>query len=399
MSREAIEERGVFGYTENLNDQYVEKNKFAMNFRLKVIKRDFVESHLRGITIILFSVGSMFVLIKPAIDGVITIGMFIALMEAVFGLSNKLSWGIHGLIKNISEKQEFLKDLTEFMRLEEHEDATSLPDKKIMFKTLEFKNVSFKYPGTEKLILNDVSFKIEFGKHYSFVGVNGAGKTTIIKLITGLYTNYTGEIYVDGRSLRDLTQSEIKGLSSVVYQDFAKYYITLYDNLIIADLDENNAVEDLSKRTKAQKAIELVGLSDAVAKLKGGIDTPLGKIVENGIDLSGGEWQRLAFARSVMSTAPLKILDEPTAALDPLSESRVYRNFEQISRGMTTIFISHRLGSTKLADVIYVLSNGKIAESGSHSKLMSLKGIYWEMFNSQAEWYRSEDEKEDPINE
>jgi ATP-binding cassette subfamily B protein len=185
-----------------------------------------------------------------------------------------------------------------------------------------------------------------------------------------------------------LTQAEIKGLSAVVYQDFAKYYMSLYDNLAIADIDNPD------NHAQAVKAIELVGLSDVVTKLKNGMDMSLGKIVKDGVDISGGEWQRVAMARIVMSDAPLKILDEPTAALDPISESSVYHNFKQISKGKTTIFISHRLGSTKLADIIYVLANGKIIESGCHSALMADNGLYYDMFNSQAEWYRSVDEKE-----
>jgi ATP-binding cassette subfamily B protein len=273
------------------------------------------------------------------------------------------------------------------MKLDEYEDAAAKPEKNMSFNVIEFKNVSFTYPETEKIILDKISFTIENGRHYSFVGVNGAGKTTITKLITGLYNNFEGEIIIDGRSIRDLTQAEIKGLSSVVYQDFAKYYISLYDNIAIADI--NNP----ENRKNVENAVELTGLSEAAAKLKDGLDTPLGKILENGADISGGEWQRVAMARSVLSPAPLKILDEPTAALDPIGESMVYRNFERISKGMTTIFISHRLGSTKLADIIYVLADGKIIESGSHSALMTEKGVYCEMFNSQAEWYKNEEEQ------
>jgi ATP-binding cassette subfamily B protein len=311
--------------------------------------------------------------------------MFIALMVAVFRLTNRLSWGVNWIVFEISRNREYLKDLTEFMKLDEYGDAAAKPEKNMSFNVIEFKNVSFTYPETEKIILDKISFTIENGRHYSFVGVNGAGKTTITKLITGLYNNFEGEIIIDGRSIRDLTQAEIKGLSSVVYQDFAKYYISLYDNVAIADLDNP------TNRKDVENAVELTGLSDTVAKLKDGLDTPLGKILENGVDISGGEWQRVAMARSVLSPAPLKILDEPTAALDPIGESMVYRNFERISKGMTTIFISHRLGSTKLADIIYVLSDGKIIESGSHSALMAEKGVYCEMFNSQAEWYKNED--------
>ena len=390
-SREAVEERSIYGYSDNLNAQYSEKFEYARKFRLKVSRWNFIKSKSGGIVTTVYSVGAMLALLSPVVEGKMTIGMFIALMGAVFGLSNRLSWGVNWLVEDLSRKREYLKDLTEFMALEEHDGATEKPAKNMAFDLIEFKNVSFKYPGTEKTILDGVSFSIESGKHYSFVGVNGAGKTTITKLLTGLYDNFEGEILVDGRSIRELTQAQIKGLSSVVYQDFAKYSISLYENIAIADLDNPK------NREKAEEAIELVGLSETVAKLKGGIDAPLGKVMENGVDLSGGEWQRTAMARSVMSSAPLKILDEPTAALDPIGESMVYRNFERISKGMTTIFISHRLGSTKLADIIYVLSDGKIKESGPHSELMAKNGIYCEMWASQAAWYSADeyDKKEE----
>ncbi len=385
-NRDAVEERNVYNTTEHLNEQYAEMYEYARKFRLRVSLRNIIKSKIGGLITALYSVGAMLALLPPVTNGDIAIGTFIALMGAMFGLANRLAWGVNSLVEDLSRKREYLKDLTEFVALEEDKGATSLPNKNMSFKTIEFKNVSFKYPGTDQLILDGVSFIIENGKHYSFVGVNGAGKTTITKLLTGLYTNYEGEILVDGRPLRDFTQAEIKGLSSVVYQDFARYYITLYDNIAIADLD------NIDKWKEVEEAIKLVGLSETASKLKDGLDTPLGKILENGADISGGEWQRVAMARCVLSPAPLKILDEPTAALDPIRESVVYRNFEQISSGKTTIFISHRLGSTKLADTIYVLSEGKIVESGSHSVLMAYNGLYCEMFNSQAEWYRNEKE-------
>ena len=369
-SREAIEERNIYGYSDNLNHQYLDKYEYARKFRLKVRGWNLIKSKTGGMVTTVYSVGAMFALVPSVIGGSMTIGMFIALMGAVLGLASRLSWGVNGIIQDLSHKREYLKELTEFMMLDEHADATAKPEKSMTFNVIEFRNVRFTYPDTEKIILDGVSFTIENGKHYSFVGVNSAGKTTITKLITGLYDNFEGDILIDGRSIRDLSQSEVKGLSSVVYQDFAKFYITLYDNIAVADLDNPG------NRRDVENAVELVGLSEAVTKLKNGLDTPLGKIIEDGVDISGGEWQRTAMARSVLSPAPLKILDEPTASLDPIGESMVYRNFERISRGMTTIFISHRLGSTKLADTIYVLSDGKIIESGSHSVLMAKKGVY-----------------------
>jgi ABC-type multidrug transport system fused ATPase/permease subunit len=381
-SREAVFERSIYGYTGKLNGQYMENFDNAKKIRLKVEAKNFIRSKMSGLIASVYCVIVMFALLIPVTGGDMDLGMFIGLMNGVFGLTmtNMISWSVVGIIGGVTSKREYLKDLTQFMRLEEQKGATGIPFSNMAFNTIEFKNVSFSYPGTNKLILDNISFTIENGKRYSLVGKNGAGKSTIIKLLTGLYTNYEGEILVDGRLLSDFSQPEIKGLSSVVYQDFAKYYISLYDNIAIAG-------------EEVEAAIELAGLSDAAGKLKDGVHTPLGKIQENGADLSGGEWQRVAMARSVVNCAPLKILDEPTAALDPVSESELYNNFGRISKGHTTIFISHRLGSTKLADIIFVLSGGKIIESGPHSKLMEINGgVYAEMFDSQAEWYKMDGE-------
>ncbi|HPV01732.1 MAG TPA: ABC transporter ATP-binding protein [Clostridiales bacterium] len=384
-SREAVEERSVYGYSDRLNGQFAEKYEYARKFRLKVSAKNFVKQKMGGIITTMLSTVVMFAMLPPVIQGKIDIGMFIGMMGGVFSLSGKLSWGVNWIIEDLARKKEYLRDLTEFMKLDEHEDANALPDRSVDFRKIEFRNVSFRYPGTEKLILDNISFVIESGKHYAFVGVNGAGKTTVTKLITGLYSNYEGEILVDGRPLRSMSQAEIKGLSSVVYQDFAKYYISMCDNIALGCLNQEYDRADI------ENAAELAGLSDTIARLPDGLDTPLGKIQEKGLDISGGEWQRVAMARSIVSSAPLRILDEPTASLDPVSESMVYRKFEQISKGKTTIFISHRLGSTRLADVIYVIADGRIAESGSHEELMEKNGIYAEMFRAQAEWYKTEE--------
>jgi ABC-type multidrug transport system fused ATPase/permease subunit len=380
-SRDAVEERNLYGYTDNLNKQYSEKYEFARKFRLKVSRWNFIKSKTGGIVTTVYSVGAMLALIPPVINGSITIGMFIALMCAVFVLADRLSWGINRIVVDISRNREYLKDLTEFMTLDEYGDAAVKPKKNMSFNIIEFRNVSFAYPGTDKFILDKISFTIENGRHYSFVGVNGAGKTTITKLITGLYGNFEGEITIDGHSIRDLTPDEIKGLSSVVYQDFAKYYISLYDNVAIADFDNPDNRKDV------ENALELTGMSEAVAKLKDGLDTPLGKILENGTDISGGEWQRIAIARGLYRTHNVVVLDEPTAAIDPVEESRIYRKFMEISKGKTSIIVTHRLGSTKIADRVIVMNKGKIVDTGTHYELINKSGLYAEMFNSQASWY------------
>ena len=386
--REAVEERNIFGYTERINNQYEGKFEESRKARLKVNRKNFIISKSGGVVGTVYAVLTMVVLMGSVVDGAMTIGMFIALMGAVFALSNRLSWGLNDIVKAIVHNREYLKDLREFMELPEDADAMTEPEKNMRFKKIEFKNVRFKYPRTEKWVLDGVNFTIENGKHYAFVGENGSGKTTIIMLLSRLYTHYEGEILVDGRSLRELTQPQATGLVSVVFQWFARYQMSLYDHLLVADI--NNL--DNPDRAKMKEIVGMVGLADLMAKLKDGLDTPLGTQKIGGVDISGGEWQRVALARCMMKPAPLRILDEPTAALDPISESRLYRNFEHISRDTTTIFISHRLGSTKLADVIYVLHGGKITEAGSHDELMTQDGLYRKMFESQAAWYKDSGE-------
>ena len=269
--------------------------------------------------------------------------------------------------------------------MEESEGALDEPSKKLLkLKTLEFKSVSFKYPGTENYILKDISFLIEEGKHYSVVGANGSGKTTITKLITGLYDEFEGEILINNKSIREYKQSELKELSSVVYQDFAKYAIKFKDNIALGNVSTLN--EKVNEKY-IETSIDILDLNDLVKKFPNGLNTILGKIKDNGVDISCGQWQRLAMARSIISPASLRILDEPTAALDPISESQVYEQFNEISKGNTTIFISHRLGSTKLANEILVIGDGTIVESGSHDKLMKKNGLYAKMYESQRSWY------------
>jgi ATP-binding cassette subfamily B protein len=230
--------------------------------------------------------------------------------------------------------------------------------------------------------LDGLSFSLKSGLHYAFVGKNGAGKTTITKLLTGLYNEYEGEILVNGKKLRQYPASTLKAMFSVVYQDFAKYYVSMKDNIKVGDI--------AGKETEGRlaNAAAQAGLDDTIGDLKNSFDTPLGKILDGGQDLSGGQWQRVAIARSLYSRAPVKILDEPTAALDPISESHMYEEFETLMKGKTTVFISHRLGSTKLADEILVIDDGHIIERGAHGALLAENGLYAEMFEAQQGWYQ-----------
>lgn len=382
LGRENVEERALFGYGKQVNDIWHGHYEEARIRELEMGKKWYIRMKLGSTIAALTSVVIVGILLNPVLSGMISLGMFIALVNTTFGLVDIMSWQFVGSMDHLARSKEYLKDLTNFVALGETLDSQSFPvTPPPVFESLEFKKVSFSYPGTDKLILDNISFKIEPGNHYSFVGTNGAGKTTITKLITGLYDNYSGEILLNGRNLRNYSQGELKAFFNVVYQDFARYYIPLGQNIALGNLQK------VASGVSVESAVAELDLADVVAKLPEGLDTPLGKIKEGGQDLSGGEWQRVAMARAVHNPAPFRILDEPTAALDPLSESRLYEHFEKISQDKTTIFISHRLGSTKLADKIFVIDQGRLAEQGSHDHLISLNGIYAEMYESQRGWY------------
>lgn len=380
--REAVEERTLFGYSDKINNQWHKEFETARKHELKVSLKWYVNMKTGGVIIAILSVLIVLILIGPVTSGILSIGMFMSIVNSVFELIQYLAWSLPEYGDNLAKNKEYLVDLTNFLKLEGDEGYLLRPAKEASkLKSLEFRNVSFKYPGTEKYILKDMSFVIEEGRHYAFVGANGAGKTTITKLITGLYEDFEGEILINGKSIKTYRQDQLKAMCSVVYQDFARYCISFRDNILLGDINSFDNLDIMNK------AIETVELQDVVGGLPLGISSNLGKIKNDGVDLSGGQWQRIAMARGIVSPASIRILDEPTAALDPISESNVYEKFEEISRGQTTIFISHRLGSTKIADEIFVIGDGAIVESGSYEELMKKNGVYTKMYESQRSWY------------
>lgn len=381
--RDNVDERTLFDYNDEIDRRWFKQYEAGRVLQLKVSLKRFLITKSSGMVLSLVTLLIALTLIGPVITRHLTPGMFMGIMNAVFGLINILGWQLSGSLENISRVVEYMKDLTAFIALSEAESALVEPDSRPLdFQTLEFRNVRFKYPSGDRIILDGLSFKLECGQHYAFVGKNGAGKTTITKLLTGLYNKYEGEILINGRELQTYHASALKAMFSVVYQDFAKYYIPLKDNIALGDIAR------IGTGSGIVEAATQAGLDEMIAELKNGMDTPLGKIKDGGQDISGGQWQRVAIARSLLSHAPVKILDEPTAALDPISESNVYSEFEKLMRGKTTVFISHRLGSTKLADEILVIDNGKIAERGTHNELMNANGQYAAMFEAQRSWYQ-----------
>lgn len=382
-NRENIEERTMFRYGDRVSDDWWKMHEEGRGLRLKVRLRYMILTKGSTISMSVIAILVAVTLIPPVISGQLSAGIYMGLIGTVLGITHRIGWDMSSAVETIANTEEYLKDYAKFWNLSSDSNSLKKPAKNpIKFSELEFCNVRFKYPNSNKYVLDGLSFKIVSGKHYAFVGGNGVGKTTMNKLLTGLYTEYEGSIFVNGIELRNYSQEDIKALFSTVYQDFAKYSISIKDNIALGDVSSDYLDEQI------EEIANKVGLYEMVLNLKYGIETLLGKIHNDGQDLSGGQWQKVAIARSLISRAPIKIFDEPTSALDPISESQIYYEFEKLMKGKTTIFISHRLGSTKLADEIMVLDSGRVVEQGTHDELMNKNGKYARMFETQRRWYQ-----------
>jgi ATP-binding cassette subfamily B protein len=246
----------------------------------------------------------------------------------------------------------------------------------------EFEDVGFRYPGSERWAVRHLSFTLHAGEVLALVGENGAGKTTLVKLLARLYDPVEGRILLDGHDLREYDLEALRGNMGVIFQDFVRYSLSAGDNIAvgkIADRDDRTRIERAAKRSQADEVI---------AKLPGGYQQMIGKRFKNGIELSGGEWQKIAIARAYMRDAAVLILDEPTASLDARSEFEVFQRFKELSSGKTAILISHRFSSVRMADRILVLAEGQIEAAGTHDELLAQSGRYSELFELQAAGYR-----------
>ena len=313
-----------------------------------------------------------------AVTKAITVGDFSMCISA----AGTLYWSLHGVvsgIQNINQKCAYAHRYIEFMRFPAAMEKGTA-SVKTGEHTIEFRHVSFKYPRSEKLVLRDINLTIKSGEHLSIVGLNGAGKTTFIKLLCRLYDVTEGEILVDGVNIKEYSEEEYRKLFAVVFQDFQLFAFSLRENIALGEQAEDKEIEEVLK---------LAGLWEDAQKLPQGLDTMLYKSFdENGTDLSGGQRQKTAIARALFRKAPIVILDEPTAALDPVAEYEIYRQFNALVGGKTAVYISHRLSSCKFCDRIAVFADDTIKEYGTHDELAELPGgIYAEMFSAQAQYY------------
>lgn len=286
----------------------------------------------------------------------------------------------------IYENVLYLDDFDGFVRLRDSEKdrAPGLPTP-ATFERLTGRGLSFTYPNTDTPALREVDVEIRAGEVVALVGENGSGKTTLAKVLTGLYRPQDGQVLWDGTDISELDATTFRQRVAVIFQDFVRYPFNVADNVGIGD------VARLNDRAAIAAAAAAAGATEIIENLPQGLETVLGKQFDGGTDLSVGQWQRIALARAFFRSAPLLVLDEPTAALDPRAERALFDSMRDLSRGRTVLMISHRFSSVRAADRILVLENGRVTEQGSHHELMALGGQYAELFNLQASAYLGDD--------
>ena len=336
-------------------------------------------------------VGTIIMLFYYLARGEIGVGAFAAVftsLDTMFARMNDLFDGQIGTIgRSFGPAQNFFA----FLNLPERQGLYEGPVKR---EVMELKEVSFTYPGSERPALKDINLTVRKGETIAIVGVNGSGKSTLTRLLTGLYLPTSGSLLIDGRDIGEIAPKTLYQNVSAVFQKYQSYKMTVAENVRISDMDREMPDADAGSLEKAETAADSA-VRDAMEKadfpvdsekLTEGLQTMLGKDF-GGIDLSGGQWQRLAIARGLYRKHDMIILDEPTAAIDPLEEADIYRKFAEISADKTAFIVTHRLGSAQIADRIIVMDAGHIVDMGTHEELMRREGKYREMYHAQAKWY------------
>lgn len=387
-SRDFVRENTLFGISNYLIGIYRRRmnsrNREYEYYFFKHLRQQFTKQNITKLT----QLATAFLLLLFYIKEEIQIGALISLSMALFtGLFSKN--GLGGLVEIFRVSGKHIRAFVFYdayfgLSEEEYGEEDTMPEN---FE-IEFDNVSFAYPGTDKKILNGISFKVSHGEKVSIVGENGEGKSTVIKLLMGLFRPDSGEIRIGGKPLSSYSYSVRSRLFGAVFQDFVKYGITLEENVGVGN------VEKLGDSSAVAQAMRKAGVDAFLKELPEGADTLLGREFEGSVDLSGGQWQRIAIARAFMGEKPILILDEPTSQLDPMAESRIYSEFAEMAEGRTAVFITHRLASTMITDRILVIADGRVIQSGSHEELMQQGGMYADMFQVQKKWYVKREKKE-----
>jgi ATP-binding cassette subfamily B protein len=382
-SREGAKEVKLFGLNKFFTSRFQALADQIYIEDVTLSRSKLIVGGLLGIIGTLGYYGAYVYVIWRTLGGAYDIGQFTFLTASIQQASSNLQL-VFSTASGIADQALFLTDLIAFFDMEptvnSNPDGLSTP--KIIQRGFEFRNVSFAYPGTERAVLKNFNLTLSPGERIALIGENGQGKTTVVKLITRLYDPTEGQILLDGIDLREYSLEDLHRHIGVIFQDFMRFEMTARENIAVGRID----------RPHQQGEIEIAAhksLADTVVdKLARGYDQMLGRRFEGGVELSGGEWQKMALARAYLRDAQLLILDEPTAALDARSELEVFERFAELTEGKMALLISHRFSTVRMADRIVVLSGGRLIEEGNHQELMVKNGLYASMFEMQAASYR-----------
>jgi ATP-binding cassette subfamily B protein len=383
VSKESAKELKVFGLNRHLTDRFANLSDQIYVESVSLAKRRFLASSFLTLLATFGYYGGYVYIIYQTLAGRLSVGTLQFLAGAIAGASANLQ-SIFSTFSSIADQSLFLSDLLSFLGLRPtvRSKENGLPCPRPIRAGIEFRNVSFAYPGTSRLVLKDLNLRLDQGERIALIGENGEGKTTIVKLLTRLYDPIEGVIELDGVDLREYNLEDYTSQVAVIFQDFMRYDMTARENIAIGRITETGNLPSIVMAARKSMA------EDVIRKLHGGYEQMLGRRFEGGVDLSGGEWQKVALARAYLRDAQVLILDEPTASLDARSEHEVFRRFAELTEGKLSVLISHRFSTVRMADRIIVLEKGQISEQGRHEQLVTQGGRYAEMFDMQAANYR-----------
>jgi len=383
VSKESAKELKVFGLNNYLTDRFAILADQIFSQNVSLARRRFFAGSLLSVFSTAGYYGAYVYVVYQALRGQISVGTLQFLAGAIAGASLNLQ-SIFSTFSGIADQALFLSDLISFLALKPRirSKVGGLSCPRPIRGGIEFRNVSFAYPGTERTVLRNLNLRFDQGERLALIGENGQGKTTIVKLLTRLYDPTEGAIYLDGVDLREYDLDDYTSQIAVIFQDFVRYDMTALQNIGIGRVSKMHELQEIIAAAQKSRADEVV------KKLQFGYDQMLGRRFDGGVDLSGGEWQKVALARAYLRDAQILILDEPTAALDAKSEQQVFQQFAELTQNKLSLLISHRFSTVRMADRIVVLEDGRITEEGHHTQLMAREGKYAEMFELQASNYR-----------
>lgn len=378
LHREYATERKVFDYSSEIENRYSKDCTYAMQRNSRLGRRRFFSEFWITIFSVIYSITAILLLSFSVKGGEISIGSFIAAFTAVGSLrnvANQLYAGVFDTLDSFDRMSGFFA----FLKLKDEENV-QLEESIDLEKRIEFQHVTFSYPGAADPVLQDVCFTLNPGMHYALVGENGCGKTTLVKLLLGLYQPTEGRVLVGGKDVSRFSYDERRWLFSVIFQDFYRYPLSIRENVSLG-FEEPQGTDAIFN------VLDVLGFEAPIRFKENGIDTNLGLLKHESSNLSGGEWQKLAVARSVLSSSQIVVLDEPNAALDPVSEMAFYKVYEEVFASRTTLFVSHRLGAVKSADCILVIKDKHLVAMDSHCKLVENCEYYRQLFETQRGLY------------